>query len=311
MVFAANERGAKRSGLAVKHPLLITVTAVLATVIAARLSAAKPPDTNPPQLKYVVIVSRHGIRTPLWAMGRAEQYMDPASSNRGLRPGYLTPHGRAAIELMGAYYRDWLVSARLISASGCQDAGRVLIWADTYERTLESGRAFSASLLPGCGVKIHALPGAKRDPLFARGKVEDLLQHVLLSMEQAETGKTVPGALDDPADLVLLLVGHDTNLSDISRRLGLSWHLVGYRKNATPPGGALIFSLWRGSGNSGDFVRTEFVAQTVDQMRNLVPLSLSTPPDQQDLSVRGCGPTPPSDGCSWPAFQASLQRKVR
>jgi hypothetical protein len=286
----------------VKNPLLITVTAMLAALVAA-----KPPAANPPQLKYVVIISRHGIRTPTWAMGRVEQ-MDPASPNWGLRPGYLTPHGRAAIELMGAYYRDWLSSKRLISGSGCQDAGRVLIWADTYERTLESGRAFSESLLPGCGVKIHSLPGDARDPLFARGKVSDLLQHVLLSIQQAETGKRVPGALDDPADRVLILVGHDTNLLEISRALGLSWHLAGYRKDATPPGGALIFSLWRGPRATGDFVRTEFVAQSLEQIRNLVPLSLSSPPDRQDLSIRGCDSVTADHGCSWPAFQAALQR---
>lgn len=283
---------------------------MLASVLAATPPPAKPPFARPPQLRYVVIISRHGIRTPLWAMGRAEQYLDPASPNWGLRPGYLTPHGRAAIELMGAYYRDWLFSKHLISNSGCQDAGRVLIWADTYERTLESGRAFSESFMPGCGVEIHSISGAKRDPLFARGKARDLLQHVLLSMEQAETGKTAPGALDDPADRVLILVGHDTNLAEISGVLGLSWHLTGYRKGAIPPGGALIFSLWRGPATTGDFVRTQFVAQSLDEIRDLVPLSLSSPPESQDLPIRGCDAAAPSGGCSWPAFQAALKRAI-
>jgi hypothetical protein len=284
---------------------------MLASVLAAAPPAAKPPSAKPPQLRYVVIISRHGIRTPLWAMGRAEQYLDPASPNWGLRPGYLTPHGRAAIELMGAYYRDWLSSKHLISNSGCQDASRVVIWADTYERTVESGRAFSESFMPGCGVKIHSISGSKRDPLFARGKAPDLLQHVLLSMEQAETGKTAPGALDDPADRVLILVGHDTNLAEISGVLGLSWHLTGYRKGAIPPGGALIFSLWRDSRTRIDFVRTQFVAQSLDQIRDLAPLSLASPPERQELSIPGCDSVTADHGCSWPVFKTVLKRAVR
>lgn len=273
--------------------------------------AAKPADVNSPQLRYVVIISRHGMRTPIFGMRRVGHYLAPASPNVSLPPGYLTPKGRAAIELMGAYYREWLSSERLISESACQDAGRICIWADTYERTLESGSAFSASLLPGCGVKVHSVVGGKRDPLFARGRASDLLQHVLLSMEQAEEQKIVPGALDDPGDRALIVVGHDTNLAEISSVLHLRWHLYGYHKNGTPPGGALIFSLWRGTGTTGDFVRTQFVAQSLNQLRNLVPLSLTSPPESEDLLVPRCDSVGPRGGCSWPVFEAALKRAIR
>jgi hypothetical protein len=66
-------------------------------------------------------------------------------------------------------------------------------------------------------------------------------------MEQAATGKEVPGALDPLGTSVLIVSGHDTNLSNLSGMLGLSWRLPGYQPNDTLPGGALIFSLWQRS----------------------------------------------------------------
>jgi hypothetical protein len=62
-------------------------------------------------------------------------------------------------------------------------------------------------------------------------------------MQQAATGKEVPGALDLLGTAVLIVSGHDTNLSNLSGMLGLSWRLPGYQPDDPPPGGALTFSL--------------------------------------------------------------------
>jgi hypothetical protein len=66
-------------------------------------------------------------------------------------------------------------------------------------------------------------------------------------MQQAATGKEVPGALDPLGTAVLIVSGHDTNLSNLSGMLGLSWRLPAYQTDDTPPGRALIFSLWQRS----------------------------------------------------------------
>ena len=52
-----------------------------------------------------------------------------------------------------------------------------------------------------------------------------------------------PRAISASRARFLLLAGHDTNLSNLSGMIGLSWKLAGYQPDDTPPGGALIFAL--------------------------------------------------------------------
>lgn len=74
-----------------------------------------------------------------------------------------------------------------------------------------------------------------------------------------------------------MLVAHDTNIVSIAGALGLSW-LVDGRRDDTPPGGALVFELWMSAGSSEYSVRTFYMAQTLEQMRNRTPLSLKSLP---------------------------------
>lgn len=136
-------------------------TALLCAAVVVAAAAA-----TPPQLRYVVIVTRHGVRSPTWNAERLNPYAAEPWPHWDVPPGYLTPHGRTLIELMGAYYREWLSSERLLHAQGCADARRVYIHADTDQRTLETGRALAEALLPGCPVAVDAEPGGRKDPLI-------------------------------------------------------------------------------------------------------------------------------------------------
>jgi 4-phytase/acid phosphatase len=386
-----------------------------------------------PSLQYVVIVSRHGVRAPTWEPARLNEYSAQPWPQWGVAPGELTPHGRELIELMGAYDRQWLIAEHLLSSQGCRDAERIRIVADTSQRTLETGRAFARSLLPGCAIAVQSQPDGRKDPLFsgfgtadpdlslsairarmgadprklldehqqavdllqsilsggertarklleppamiaaslngktveltgpfavgstlsesllleyangfpranlgwgrltrdslfqvlelhavyadvmrrtayvARARGSNLLQHVLLSLQQAASGKPVAGALGRPGDVLLILSGHDTNLSNLSGMLGLSWKLPGYQPDDTPPGGALIFSLWHGDPGESS-VTLQYVAQSLDQMRNREQLTLRTPPLRQAVSIPGCQAAAPNSGCSWASFQEVLQK---
>ena len=62
-------------------------------------------------------------------------------------------------------------------------------------------------------------------------------------MEQAVKGSVIQGSLGEVGDRVLIVVGHDTNISNIAGLLGISWLLDGYPPDDTPPGGALVFEL--------------------------------------------------------------------
>ncbi len=74
--------------------------------------------------------------------------------------------------LFGGYYRASFAGLGLLSATGCSDATKVYLHADTDERTLESGRGIADGMLPGCRVEVHSLGEGTHDPLFhTAGKV--------------------------------------------------------------------------------------------------------------------------------------------
>jgi 4-phytase/acid phosphatase len=143
-----------------------------------------------------------------------------------------------------------------------------------------------------------------RTEYIARAQSSNLLFHVLASMDQATKEKPVTGALTKPGDRLLILVGHDTNLANISGALHLSW-LIDGRMDDTPPGGALVFEMWKQHGSASYSVRTYYSAQTLEQMRNATPLSLASPPAAAPVFIPGCGE---ADGsCAWKAFQHAVQ----
>jgi 4-phytase/acid phosphatase len=160
-------------------------------------------------------------------------------------------------------------------------------------------------------LELHAVYAdlMRRTPYLARVRGSNLLAQVLHSLEQAETGRETAGALGRPGDAVLLISGHDTNLSNLSGMLGLSWSLPGYQADDTPPGGALIFSLWHDAEAGRDFVKLRYTAQTLDQMRNGEPLSLESPPAGQEVTLPGC-PAVATGGCPWEAARAVLQKAI-
>ena len=93
---------------------------------------------------------------------------------------------------------------------------------------------------------------ADRTSYIARAQSSNLLVHILLSMQQAVAAQPVAGAIGKPGDRLLILVGHDTNLAAIAGALNLNW-LIDGRRDDTPPGGALVFELWKTRGNDGVF----------------------------------------------------------
>jgi 4-phytase/acid phosphatase len=126
-------------------------------------------------------------------------------------------------------------------------------------------------------------------------------------MQQVVAAKPVAGALTAPGDRVLILAGHDTNLANISGALDLSW-LIDGRRDDTPPGGALVFELWKKQSSAEYSVRTFFMAQSLDQMRNATPLSMSNPPEQVPVFVPGCSRADSS--CEWEAFQQATRAGI-
>ena len=402
------------------------------------------------QLTYVVILTRHGVRSPTWTRERLNQYSTQEWPEWGVPPGFLTPYGRKLMEFVGAYDRAYLAEAELLSATGCEDAGRLFFWANTDQRTIETGRALAAGMVPGCSVQVRSLPEGTDDPLFhplasgigrpdralavasvmgrlgsqpravleayrpafetmqevllgwtpgpnsppegtsvtqpllglavsvgpgkddklvdfagplstaatlaqnflleyanampekdlgwgrvnesnlrqmmslhaaysdllrrtpylARANGSNLLSHMLRSIEQVVARKAVRGALGTPGNKVLVIVGHDTNISNLAGMLGLSWLIEGYQRDDTPPGGALVFELWRHPVTGAYTVRASYTAQTLEQMRKAQPLTLDSPPAKAPVFVPGCSTADEGFACSWSQFRRTVEAAI-
>jgi 4-phytase/acid phosphatase len=424
----------------------LTVLSVCLLAVAAEAQQTPPRE----QLEFVVILTRHGVRSPTWTTERLNQLSTQEWPDWGVPPGFLTPHGRKLMELFGAYDRAYLSHAGLLSSKGCEDAGRLFIWANTDQRTLETGRALASGMFPDCAVQVRSLPEGSVDPLFrpmaagvghpdravavasvmgrlgaqpralldayrpafevmqsvllgctagakcppegtdvrqpllelpasvgpaegdklvdfagplptastlaqdflleytnamaekdlgwgrvnesnlrqmmslhgaysdllrrtpylARANGSNLLSHILRSIEQAVARKKVRGALGRPGDKVLVIVGHDTNISNIAGMLRLSWLIEGYQRDDTPPGGALVFELWRHPVSKAYTVRTYYMAQTLEQMRGAQPLTLTLPPAKAPIFVPGCGTAAQKFACTWNDFRRTVEAAI-
>ncbi len=146
------------------HALSVAMmTTIVTGSSAAPIAARTQPTRSRLQLERVVIVMRHGVRAPLSG--------EIPSDTRTARPwprwsvadGHLTLHGAAAMQVLARHDRHWLASLGL---PRCPVSGSVRIWANTAERTIESGEAYAAGFAPGCPVPVGHLAGDRVDPLF-------------------------------------------------------------------------------------------------------------------------------------------------
>ena len=433
----------------VRTKIPVDLFAVITIFLAATNATAGTPDTAAaPRLRFAVILTRHGVRSPTWTPQDLNAYSGEPWPDWGVPPGNLTARGSKLMTLFGSYYRRYFADSGLLRSSGCEDAGHVYFLADAESRTRETASAMAAGMMPGCSLDIHSVSD-KKDPLFsplsagiakpdralaaasisgriganpnaltgvyrqafgtlrevlfgcapdatcpeeqkpgkrsvmnqpssveagegdhaadlrgplrigstlsedflleyvngmdgkdlgwgrldagklleilklhaayadlarqtpyvARLQSSNLLSHVLRSMEQAVRDSSVPDSLGEVGDRVLIVVGHDTNISNIAGLLGISWLLDGYPPDDTPPGGALVFELWQ-QARGEMAVSTYYLAQSTDQMRRLVPLTPDSPPLKSPIFVPGCSTADQKMSCPWKAFQRTIERAI-
>jgi len=136
---------------------------LLAPIALAQASA--PPSPPKPKLAYVIILARHGVRSPTATNDSLRQYAADPWPKWGVAPGDLTEHGAKLLGILGGWYRGWLAQDGLLSETGCQAVGNVHVRADVGQRTTASARALVEGMFPGCAIATNAANGDS-DPLF-------------------------------------------------------------------------------------------------------------------------------------------------
>ena len=120
------------------------------------------------ELKEVVVMSRHNIRSPLTSGGAAYMRVTPyewfkwtsPSSQLSLRGGVLETE-------MGQFFRKWVVSAGLLPDNYRPVDDDVLFYANSRQRTFATAKYFSAGFLPYANVEIqHKYDEDVMDPVF-------------------------------------------------------------------------------------------------------------------------------------------------
>ena len=147
--------------------ILVKLLALVAIFAAATVTtaAAAGASGDVPRLRFAVILTRHGVRSPTWTAADLNAYSSEPWPDWGVAPGNLTPHGNTLMTLFGSYYRMYFADAGLLHA-GCQDASHIHIIADSESRTRETGNAIAAGLMPGCSTRVQT-SGNGKDPLFS------------------------------------------------------------------------------------------------------------------------------------------------
>ncbi|WP_115576538.1 histidine-type phosphatase [Xanthomonas campestris] len=144
----------------------------LGVLLVAALSLGCSPRPTPAAsaasatLERVVVVFRHGVRAPLQGEAAAAHYADEAWPQWSTPASLVTPHGRKAVQLSGEYLRQWLMQQALLPRNGCPAPGGLTVWANTDQRTIDSGALLADALAPGCDVQAGHRAVGSNDPLF-------------------------------------------------------------------------------------------------------------------------------------------------
>lgn len=427
-------------------PLIAAVSlpflALSASSCGAQTAVSKS-GVHSEQLLFVIYLSRHGVRSPTGNPAQYNPYSAAPWPAWSVPPGYLTAHGYRLMRYFGAWDRQQLAGEGLLTAAGCDDAARVTFYADSDQRTRETGKALAEGLFPGCATQVRGLPEGTHDPLFhplgtqaastdpslslaaitgriggnpanltdayrsqlseldsilgkcgdppgsasapirqsileipatlefgspghlaelrgplstastltenflleytegmdasnvgwgcvndknlrsliqlhtavseftqrpapvSRMQASNLLHQIRLALEQAAAGKRISGAVSRVNDRALFLIGHDTNIASVAGLLDLHWIADG-QSDGTPPGGALVFELWRSRIDRTDSVHVYYTAQTLEQMRAATLLTQENPPVRVPIFIPSC--SRPDLFCSLVDFEESLER---
>ncbi|MEN6441713.1 MAG: histidine-type phosphatase [Syntrophobacter sp.] len=117
-------------------------------------------------LKQIIIFGRHSIRSATSDNATLDQMATTPYPAFSVQPGYLTPRGREAAALLGAYFRQYLLQEGLLTGNNEKDAAHSYFRSNSIERSYETAAAFQGSLIPNSTQAVHSFPPGQVDPVF-------------------------------------------------------------------------------------------------------------------------------------------------
>ncbi|GLQ45127.1 phosphoanhydride phosphohydrolase [Dyella lipolytica] len=140
----------------------------LLCVLLGLSGTAKAVDTqNAGDLQLVIVLSRHGVRSPTAKPGSLDVFSSKPWPAWPVPAGYLTPHGKQLMAMMGSWYRAYYANAGLLPLDGCVASPSLYVVADDEERTLESAHGLMDGFDPNCAIEVHPSPKNGPDALFS------------------------------------------------------------------------------------------------------------------------------------------------
>ena len=141
---------------------------VLLSAVGNIYAATSADFQNRYQLKEVVVLSRHNIRSPLSGNGSVLEQLTPHAWFKWTSgPSELSLRGGELETLMGQYFRQWLVSEKLMQNNETPSAKEMRFYANSMQRTLATAQYFSSGMLPVANVRIeHRYKLNHMDPVF-------------------------------------------------------------------------------------------------------------------------------------------------
>ncbi len=134
---------------------------VTLAVLCGPFATAQPVDDT--TLKQIIIVGRHGVRTPVVPnsiLNRFSSQPYPAFNVAGVAnpgPSVLTTNGRANATALGAYFRLWLTQEGLLTGNDSADAAFVYLRANAAPLITDTAKAFAAGMLPAAALNVNSM----------------------------------------------------------------------------------------------------------------------------------------------------------
>lgn len=150
----------------------------------------------------------------------------------------------------------------------------------------------------------------RRTPELAASGGTPLAHLLLLFLEQRPIAGAFTAAPPVPDNArLMVLAGHDTNLSNVGSILGLDWTLPGEPDN-TAPDTTLALELWRNTHDGRQYVRAVVLYQTLAELRSA---AMDNRNDKRDASAHMLAlafPTCAASGCALGVVGAGTESRM-